>query len=462
MRARVCSPNVALPVLGCEGMSFALFVVYLLVVFVRPSEQFADLREWPLFEVASILALVGAALAVLMGSRPALRGIQVPLIVALVIWMAFTVGLSPLRSVEGFEKVLGFVKGPVTAFMLVLLNVTTVRRVRAIAFFLTIAALFLAERTISDYQRHAEEVARSVSGDLETPGADTEWDNPEPEQPRYRFDPNQEFRVMNKGLFGDPNDLALTLIAILPFTLIQRRSGALLRNVLFVWLPVAVILYGVYATKSRGGVLALAAVIGLLVRHRLGNTLSVATTGVMVVLLLGAGFVGSRSMAIDVSASGRIDMWSAGLQNLKQSPIWGIGYRNFDVINGKAAHSAFAQCFAELGMVGYLLWLGVLLLTLDDLRLIHASTNEEAAELRKWSRAIQVSLIGFLVGAIFLSRAWDVQLFILIGLGTAIAELARRRGYLVRSRPVLLWLYIVSLAAVSSIIGYWLYMRLLR
>ena len=64
------------------------------MVFVRPSEQFAELREWPFFEMASILALVGAALAVLMGSRPALRGIQVPLIVALVIWMAFTVGLA--------------------------------------------------------------------------------------------------------------------------------------------------------------------------------------------------------------------------------------------------------------------------------------------------------------------------------------------------------------------------------
>ena len=135
-----------------------------------------------------------------------------------------------------------------------------------------------------------------LSGDLETPGADTEWDNPDPEAAAVRFDPNQEFRVMNTGLFGDPNDLALTLIAILPFTILQRRSGAYLRNVLFVWLPVAVILYGVYATRSRGGVLALACVIGLLVRHRLGNTLSVATTGVMVVALLGAGFVGSRSM----------------------------------------------------------------------------------------------------------------------------------------------------------------------
>jgi hypothetical protein len=444
-------------------MGFALFIVYLLVVFVRPSEQFVELREWPFVEVASILALVGAGLSFLMGSRPVLRAVQLPLIVALVIWMAFTVGLSPLRSVENLEKVLGFAKGPLTAFMLVLLNVTTVRRVRAIAFFLTIPAIFLSVRTISDYQRHEAEVSRSASGDLQTPGADTEWDNPDPEEPpRYRFDPNQEFRVMNTGLFGDPNDLALTLIAILPFTIIQRRSGGYLRNVLFVWLPVAVILYGVYATRSRGGVLALAAVIGLLVRHRLGNYLSVATTGVMVVALMGAGFVGSRSMSIDQSASGRIEMWSAGLQNLKQSPIWGIGYRNFDEVNVKAAHSAFVQCFAELGMVGYVLWLGVLLLTLDDLRLIHASTNEEAADLRKWARAIQVSLIGFLVGAIFLSRAWDVQLFILIGMGTAIAELARRRGYLVRSRPLLLWIYIVSLAAVSTIVGYWLYMRLLR
>ena len=252
---------------------------------------------------------------------------------------------------------------------------------------------------------------------------------------------------MNNGLFGDPNDLALTLIAILPFTILQRRSGAYLRNVLFVWLPIAVILYGVYATRSRGGVLALACRDRPPVPSpaRQLRCLSPRRASWW------SPFSGPGSWAVGrwrstESASGRIDMWSAGLQNLKQSPVWGIGYRNFDAINGRAAHSAFAQCFAELGIVGYLLWLGLLLLTLDDLRLIHASTNEEAAELRKWARAIQVSLIGFLVGSIFLSRAYDVQLFILIGLGTVIAELARRRGYLARNRRgVLNWIYILGL-----------------
>jgi len=442
-------------------MSFALFIVYLLMVFVRPAEHFVELREVPFMEIASILALVGAALAILMGSRPPLRAGQVSLLLSIVVWMLFTVVVTPASSSENFDKVLGFVKSATTAFLLVILNVTTVRRVRAVAFVLTIPAIFLAVRTASDYQTHLEEVSRHTRGDLETEGADTTWDSNEPSgEAAPKFAPDDEFRVMNKGLFGDPNDLALTLIAILPFTIALRRRASPVRNVLLVWLPVAVIIYGIYVTRSRGGVLALACVLGLLVRHRLGNSLSLATAGIAVVGLMGAGFVGSRSMSMDQSAEGRVEMWSAGLQNLKGSPVWGIGFSNFDGVNVKAAHSAYVQCFAELGIVGYVLWLALMMVTLDDLRQIHATAQPEDADLRLWGRAIQVSLIGFLIGAIFLSRAYDVQLFILLGLGTAIGDVARRRGYLKGSRSLLVWIYSVGGVAIGSIIGYWLYMRL--
>ena len=442
-------------------MSFALFIVYLLMVFVRPAEHFVELREVPFMEIASILALVGAALAILMGSRPPLRAGQVSLLLSIVVWMLFTVVVTPASSSENFDKVLGFVKSATTAFLLVILNVTTVRRVRAVAFVLTIPAVFLAVRTASDYQTHLEEVSRHTRGDLETEGADTTWDSNEPSgEAAPKFAPDDEFRVMNKGLFGDPNDLALTLIAILPFTIALRRRASPVRNVLLVWLPVAVIIYGIYVTRSRGGVLALACVLGLLVRHRLGNSLSLATAGIAVVGLMGAGFVGSRSMSMDQSAEGRVEMWSAGLQNLKGSPVWGIGFSNFDGVNVKAAHSAYVQCFAELGIVGYVLWLALMMVTLDDLRQIHATAQAEDADLKLWGRAVQVSLIGFLIGAIFLSRAYDVQLFILLGLGTAIGDVARRRGYLKGSRSLLVWIYSVGGVAVGSIIGYWLYMRL--
>jgi hypothetical protein len=445
-------------------MSFALFVIYLLLTFIRPAEHFAELQNWPIMQVASTLALAGSALAFLTGSRPPLRAVQVSLIFILVIWMTFSVVVSPYSSSEAFDRVLSFTKGSLTAFLLVILNVTTVRRVRVVAVAMTIPALFLAQRTVGEYQHHLEQATQSARGDLETSGADSEWDRADdPTQPPApRLAPDSEFRVIKGGLFGDPNDLALTLIAILPFTIALRRRGALVRNALLVWLPVAVILYGIYLTRSRGGVLALACVLGLLVRHRLGNSVSLATAGVALLALLGAGFVGSRSMSMDQSAEGRVEMWSAGLACLKESPLWGVGFSNFEMVTAKAAHSAFVQSFAELGFLGYLLWLGLILLTLDDLRRIHASANEEDSDLRKWAHTVQVALIGFMAGAVFLSRAYDVQLFVLIGLGTAVAVVARRRGYLVRSRSVLASTYVISGIAVATIIGYWLYMRLLR
>jgi O-antigen ligase len=443
-------------------MSFVLFLVFLLLTFVRPAEHFPELRDFPIMPIASTVALAGAAIAMLAGGRPRLRAAQLPLIFALLVWIAFSVIVNPLSD-NPFEKVINFTKSSLTAFLLVILNVTTVRRFRMVAVVLTVSVIFLAVRTISEYQRYVEEASQTARGDLSTSGADSEWDDADGEaEAAPRFEPSDEFRVTQRGLFGDPNDLALTLIATLPFAIALRRPGAALRNALLVWLPVAVILYGVYVTRSRGGVLALACVAGLLVRRRLGNSLSLATAGVAVLALLGAGFIGSRSMSRDQSTDGRIEMWSAGLTSLKQSPVWGVGFGNFEVVHDKAAHSAFVQCFTELGLVGYALWLALMLLTLDDLRLIHASTNEEGLDVRKWAQVSQVALVGFLVGAIFLSRAYDVQLFTLLGLGTAIAAVARRRDILTSSRGVLVWTYLVGGAAVLSIIVYWLYMRVGR
>jgi O-Antigen ligase len=444
-------------------MGFALFLIYLLLTLVRPAERFDALRDWRFIEIASALALAGAAFSILTGHRPRPRAVQVTLVLLLVLWIVVTIFLSPMHSEKSWDKVLGFIKGSLTAFLLVILNVNTVRRVRAVASVLTIAAVFLAVQAVSDYRHGLEMTKQTARGDLETIDSKTEWDGAEggPEQPPPPS-PDEDWRLKTAGLFGDPNDLALTLIALVPIAFGLRRGGAYVRNTLFVWIPIALILYGVYVTRSRGGVLTLACVLGLLLRHRLGNTMSLVASGGAVMVLLAAGFVGSRSMSIDVSASGRIDMWSAGMQELKYSPVWGIGFGSFNDYNNKAAHSAYVECFAELGMVGYLIWLGLLVLTLDDMRVTNACPKEEAKDLRGWARALLVSLAGFMVGSIFLSRSYDVQLFIMIGIGTAIGDIARRGGYIVHTRGVLKWTYIIAGVAVASIIALWLYMRLLR
>jgi hypothetical protein len=119
-------------------------------------------------------------------------------------------------------------------------------------------------------------------------------------------------------------------------------------------------------------------------------------------------------------------------------------------------------------MVGYLLWLGLILVTLDNMNAAQAwasrseAGDASAVELHRWSRAVFDSLAGFLVGAAFLSRTYDVFLFVLFGLGAAIGEQARHRLGMEHGRSLLTWLYVLSFSAVASIIGIWLYMRLGR
>ena len=130
----------------------------------------------------------------------------------------------------------------------------------------------------------------------------------------------------------------------------------------------------------------------------------------------------------DESAKGRLDAWSEGLQMLKSSPIWGIGYNSFKDENEIVAHNSFVHCFAELGLVGYALWLAAILASFwffDRIRVTEDAPGG-SPELVRWSRALSLSLGAFVTGALFLSRTYSVLLFFLLGLATALAGVAQR------------------------------------
>src|SRR5690606_20792443 len=69
----------------------------------------------------------------------------------------------------------------------------------------------------------------------------------------------------------------------------------------------------------------------------------------------------------------------------------------------------------ELGLVGYLFWLALLVLAFRELAIARAISEPESDEAR-WSRLLQFSLVGFLVCALFLSRSFVPTLYLLLGL----------------------------------------------
>ena len=137
-------------------MGFALLIIYLVVTFVRPGEQSPSLADWHLVEAVSGLALATAALAVVGGRGPTFRAVQIPLVLAFWAWTLLSVLASPYRSAAALDDVLGFAKGSGTAFLLLILNVDTTRRLRIVATTISVLGLFVVSHEVVVLREHAK------------------------------------------------------------------------------------------------------------------------------------------------------------------------------------------------------------------------------------------------------------------------------------------------------------------
>ena len=99
------------------------------------------------------------------------------------------------------------------------------------------------------------------------------------------------------------------------------------------------------------------------------------------------------------------------------------------VTQGAPTHNTYLQILAELGVVGELLFLGVLGLVLEATRRgvrLLARRGKQTLELV--GRGLFVGTIGMLTAFFFLSAQYEKQLWLTLGLLLAFANIARRPG----------------------------------
>jgi putative inorganic carbon (HCO3(-)) transporter len=172
-----------------------------------------------------------------------------------------------------------------------------------------------------------------------------------------------------------------------------------------------------YFTNSRGGYLAFIAIL-IYFAITLWGLLKGSVIGAF---LFSASLVFAPSRMADISphgqsASGRIDAWIEGLAMLKSRPVFGVGFLNFDMYHERAAHSAFVNCMAELGLVGYFIWIALLYASFTGLKALEKS--ETYTPYRKYARILKLSLVGFIASAFFLSQTYTPVLYMLLALIT--------------------------------------------
>lgn len=381
-------------------MAFFSLLVYIGVLFIRPQEWMQILLGVNLLDYVAAITILTTILA-LPQLEWRMKSAPEHLLMLMFFFGMLMSHVADSLNWEFFKKTFMDFGKIVLLYFLIVMLVNSVSRVKTIVRIMLIGCLFMTLHGILQWKT----------------GSGFGGYGPFIEKRTFLI------RIQAFGFFHDPNDLALILVTILPFLMVQALDkgmsggGRLMRALLM-----GPILFAIYLTNSRGGWLSLASMLVMMMFLRMKQKkIAIAAGGLLVVGLLALG--PSRIATISTSegsAHNRMILWANGNTMLKQNPVFGVGKDQFVEYsqNAQVAHNSFVHCYAELGLFGYLIWIALLASALKDAWAIYKAPplNETAYELTKLSTASLAAMAGYLSSSFFLSRTYIPVPYILIAL----------------------------------------------
>jgi O-antigen ligase len=254
-----------------------------------------------------------------------------------------------------------------------------------------------------------------------------------------------------QGGADDPNFLAAYLVPTLVLgAALRARLGGIPRAALP--LALAILAAGLFATQSRGGLVAAVAAIAcafVLVR---GRRLAVAACALALCGAAVAYFSAEPSAlerlttAAADRGNGREDLWRVAGRMSADHPVIGVGLDNFRVRSPEyvrqpgtlqfvdliverphEVHNTYLQMLAETGVIGLGLLGAVVAAAMGSA--VRAARRFEAAgapALARFARAALVADVAFLVAAFFLSTGSSPTLWVVLAIGPLLLGLQGR------------------------------------
>ena len=240
-------------------------------------------------------------------------------------------------------------------------------------------------------------------------------------------------------LTGNPNDLALMLNLILPFSLalLLVHQKPLVRIVLLA--TIALDVTAVILTFSRSGFLTLATTFVMYLwklskRPEHGWAAAVLVVALVCIPLLPSGYLGRLSTITDIesdrtgSAQARWSDTVSAVTFVLDNPIIGAGVgMNTLALNDvrgslwKAIHNVYIEYAVELGLPGLLLFLSLLIGCIRSATFVQTRSAGAPAfrEVFHLALGIQISLIAFAVAALFHPVGYHFYFYYIAGLAIA-------------------------------------------
>ena len=395
-----------------HAVSFAGLLVFTLVLYFRPQDYFpwlATAHVALLPAIFTLLAFVPSQLAA-EGTLTAFpREVSLVLLLVLAALLSVPLAVSPPLALEGFWD--SCLKNALTFIMFVNI-VRTERRLRVMLYLAQAVTALLCLLAINDYRL----------GNLAAEG----------------------YRVVGRstgGMFENTNDLGIHLVTMLPIAVALALGGrGVLRKLLFGGCA-ALALVTIVLTFSRGAFLGLLAS-GVVMAWKLGRRnrpLVFAVMGATAVLFMalapGEYWVRLASIfdsSLDRfgSAQARAGLLRHSLVSAIANPVFGLGLNNFPLTSprGLVAHNAYMQVASELGFAAAVVYTMFVVAPLKRLRLIERGTfaGRRASKFYYLSVGLQASLVGYMVSSFFVSVAFYLYIYYLVGYAVCLRRVYQR------------------------------------
>lgn len=375
---------------------FVGLVMYLLFLYLRPQDYILALQNIPIMLTLSVATFV----LMILHMAVRYRMVALPRVPQsfLMLWFYAAIIVSQLvwlNPVNTIDATLDFLPTLVMYFLIATL-ISTHRKLKFTVNLVVIATLVLAVSGLIQYF-----TGKGLGG-----------------QETY------EGRIQAVGIFSDPNDLGLALVVVLPYFYLKLTEVSPLWQKPLAFGGLAIIMYALFLTQSRGGILAFGVLLVLLLIRRVGKKFGLVAGGIVFLAIFAlAPRMGTISTE-EASAAGRVEAWSVGLTLLQAYPLFGVGAHNFTEYHFRTAHNSFVLCAAELGMFGLLAWVMLIYLSIKNNEFISSAVGGvRMRDVAIYVDTIRYGLIAFAVGAYFLSRTYNELLFIFVGLSAAVTNI---------------------------------------
>ena len=381
---------------GALTMLYACALLYVALIYIRPAEIVPSLATIPFVDILTVVAAIIGVFSLGARPRPFFNFPQDKFLIAF--WAMLVISSLKIWLWLAYTAWLAFMP-VVFLYFLLRAAITSQAKLKGMIYALVALNVFLAVNGVLQYHTGVG------FGNVTMKFGD---------------------RIVGTGIFNDPNDLGMTLVLALPFvfTMIGSRTTWFVLRILAI--PALVLIFmAIYYTNSRGTLVGVAAVMASWAFLRF-RTVSAGLVAMLLfaVIAIAAPSRGGEIDSGESSAQSRIHSWAEGWTMLKWYPMTGVGYGQYTEHHIKVAHNSFVHTFAELGLVGAFIFVGMFYWYFKGLRGI----PESNAEFAPWRRAMMLSAIGAAVCGWFLSRQYVPIFYLLIAMGGSAVQLQLPNG----------------------------------